>query len=141
MKKDLNIGFLIHRIDNKVKADIDAQLKIHDLTFSQSQVLFQLMKNGGSMSQKQLQDVMKVSHPTMVGLVQRLEANGYVRTALDQNDKRNKIVTITEAAEQFSHDMEASRKKNRKKMLKDLSEEEVQELSRLLNKVYENVNV
>ena len=140
MKKDLNIGFLIHRIDNKVKTDIDAQLKIHDLTFSQSQVLFQLMKNGGSMSQKQLQDVMKVSHPTMVGLVQRLETNGYVETALDQNDKRNKIVTITKAAEQFSHDMEESRKKNRKKMLKGLSEEEAQELFRLLNKVYENVN-
>ena len=76
----------------------------------------------------------------MVGLVQRLEANGYVETALDQNDKRNKIVTITEAAEQFSHDMEESSKKNRKKMLKGLSEEEAQELFRLLNKVYENVN-
>ena len=52
-------------------------------------------------NQKQLQTMMNVSHPTMVGLVQRLEANGFVTTAPDTMDRRNKIVSLTEEAEAF----------------------------------------
>ena len=140
MKEDLNIGFLISKIDNKIKAGIDTRMKTHGLTYSQSQVLFQLKKHGDSMPQKQLQDIMKVSHPTMVGLVQRLEANGYVKTSIDELDRRNKIVTIAEEAENYGKDMEKARLENRKKMLRGFSDEEAEELYRLLNKVYENVN-
>ena len=140
MKKENNIGFLIRRISNRMKTNFDAQMKKHDLTYSQSQVLFHLKNNGGSMSQRQLQDMMKVSHPTMVGLVQRLEANDFVRTSLDDKDRRNKIVSLSQQAELFSNDVEASRKKNRKKMLKGFDEKEVEELYRLLERVYENIN-
>ncbi len=140
MKKENNIGFLIHRISNRMRTNFDAQMKKYDLTYSQSQVLFHLKNNGGSMSQRQLQDMMKVSHPTMVGLVQRLEANDFVRTSLDDKDRRNKIVSLSQQAELFSNDVEASRKKNRKKMLKGFDEKEEEELYRLLERVYENIN-
>ena len=53
-----DIGYLIHQIDNRIKTNIDNHFKVHDLTFSQSQVLHLLEKNGGSMSQKQLQTQM-----------------------------------------------------------------------------------
>ena len=101
MNRNEDIGYLIHKIDNKIKTNIDNHFKIHDLTFSQSQVLHLLSKNGGTVNQKQLQTMMNVSHPTMVGLVQRLESNGFVTTAPDNMDRRNKIVSLTEEAVLF----------------------------------------
>ncbi len=139
MERENDIGFLIKRIDRKAKARMDASLNRYGLTFSQSQILFLLYKNGGRLTQKQLQDLMNVSHPTIVGLIQRLEANGFVRSYADREDRRCKIVERTEKAELFGKDMDFSRRKAEKAMLKGLSEEEIVTLSKLLNKVYENV--
>ena len=105
MKKNESIDYLIHKIDNKIKTNIDNHFKVHDLTFSQSQVLHLLSTNGGTVSQKQLQTMMNVSHPTMVGLVQRLEANGFVKTEPDCTDRRNKLVSTTEEALKFREEM------------------------------------
>lgn len=138
MSKETSVGFLIHKIENRMKARIDAQFSIHNLTFSQSQVLFQLKKHDGCLSQKQLQDLLNVSHPTMVGLIKRLEANGYVKTSLDEKDRRNKIVSVTKEAMQFYKDMDESRIRNNKDMLKGLNKEEERELIRFLQTVYAN---
>ncbi|MBQ6333742.1 MAG: winged helix DNA-binding protein [Erysipelotrichaceae bacterium] len=140
MKKDYSIGFMIHKIDNRVKTNIDAQLKANDLTFSQSQILYQLNKHGESMTQKELQDILNVSHPTIVGLVQRLEANDYVKTYTDEIDKRQKIVSLTEKAVAFTKEMDSSRKRNRKKMLKGLDEQQIGQLYELLEILCTNVS-
>ena len=140
MKKDYSIGFMIHKINNRVKTNIDAQLKANDLTFSQSQILYQLNKHGESMTQKELQDILNVSHPTIVGLVQRLEANDYVKTYTDEIDKRQKIVSLTEKAVAFTKEMDSSRKRNRKKMLKGLDEQQIGQLYELLEILCTNVS-
>ena len=140
MEKASNIGILIHRIDKKIKANMDISLNRYDLTYSQSQVLFFLRLNEGKLSQKKLQDMMHCSHPTMVGLIQRLEANGFVRTYTDETDKRYKIVELTDKALAFGNDMRKSREQNEKAMLKGLKKEEKEILLDLLDKVYKNIS-
>ena len=135
-----DIGYLIHQIDNRIKTNIDNHFKVHDLTFSQSQVLHLLEKNGGSMSQKQLQTQMNVSHPTMVGLVQRLESNRFVTTETDSQDRRNKIVIITEEATNFKNEMIRSREKLHKAMFSSFSENEKDTLKELLNRILDNIS-
>ncbi len=140
MEKTSNIGILIHRIDKRIKANMDISLNRYDLTYSQSQVLLFLRLNEGKLSQKKLQDMMRCSHPTMVGLIQRLEANGFVRTYTDETDKRFKIVELTDKALAFGNDMRKTREQNEKAMLKGLQKEEKEILMDLLNKVYENIS-
>ena len=135
-----DIGYLIHQIDNRIKTNIDNHFKVHDLTFSQSQVLHLLEKNGGSMSQKQLQTQMNVSHPTMVGLVQRLESNRIVTTETDSQDRRNKIVIITEEATNFKNEMIRSREKLHKAMFSSFSENEKDTLKEMLNRILVNIS-
>lgn len=135
-----DIGYLIHQIDNRIKTNIDNHFKVHDLTFSQSQVLHLLEKNGGSMSQKQLQTQMNVSHPTMVGLVQRLESNCFVTTETDSQDRRNKIVIITEEATNFKNEMIRSREKLHKTMFSSFSENEKDTLKEMLNRILDNIS-
>ncbi|MBQ3384172.1 MAG: MarR family transcriptional regulator [Erysipelotrichaceae bacterium] len=139
MKKNESIDYLIHKIDNKIKTNIDNHFKVHDLTFSQSQVLHLLSTNGGTVSQKQLQTMMNVSHPTMVGLVQRLEANGFVKTEPDCADRRNKLVSTTEAALKFREEMISSGEKFRNTMLDGIDEEELVTVTKVLNKMLSNI--
>ena len=82
---------------------------------------------------------MKVSHPTVVGLVQRLESNGYVKTEIDENDKRYKIVTLCDIADEFKKDMMRSKERFDKKMFQDLPQEKLDELYQILQKMYENI--
>ena len=140
MEKASNIGILIHRIDKKNKANMDISLNRYDLTYSQSQVLLFLRLNEGKLSQKKLQDMMRCSHPTMVGLIQRLEANGFVQTYTDETDKRYKIVELTDKALAFGNDMRKSREQNEKAMLKGLKKEEKEILLDLLDRVYKNIS-
>ena len=82
MRED-EINHLIRMISHKVRAKGDADLKERGLTFSQLQVLITLHRHGGSMSQRELEKELNISHPTVVGLVQRLEKNAYVESWTD----------------------------------------------------------
>ena len=139
MNKKDEIGYLIHKINKRFKEKMDDQLSEHDLTFSQSQILRNLQANDGTLSQKQLEDLLKVSHPTIVGLVQRLEAKGYVETYIDDSGKRNRMVRITELADNFKKDVHNAKIRFDNRLVKGLSAEELDELYRLLNKMYENI--
>ena len=134
-----NIMFLLRHINYTIKTGIDAKFKSYDLTFSQSQLIFHIFRNNGCISQKELQEKLKVSHPTVVGLVQRLEKNGFVKTEKDENDKRNKIIYTTELTEQLHKELKKQHDENNKKLMKSFSKEEMIELERLLNKMNENI--
>ncbi len=136
-KKD--IGHMFKLISDGIRAKIDTNVKEHDLTCSQLRILGYLNKNGGKVTQKQLEDFLEVSHPTVVGLINRLEKNGFVKTYFDQNDKRHKIICEDEKAVAFSIQMENQRSKTEEVLLDGLTSDEINELERLLNIVYNNV--
>lgn len=101
-----DIGYLIKNIEDKLKIKVDAELKHYNLTMVQGRVLAFLNSKGGQATQKEIEVFLDVSHPTVVGIVSRLEQNGYVTSWIDRNDKRNKIVQRTKQAEALGTDME-----------------------------------
>ncbi len=137
LKRD--IGYLIKNINDKLKAKADADLKHYHLTLAQSRVLTFLHFNGGQATQKEIEVFLEVSHPTVVGIVSRMEQNGHVASWIDENDKRNKIVKLTQAAEALSTDMTYDISANEQKMLASLSTEDVERLRELLLAVYKNL--
>ena len=132
-------GILPHKIHYAVRNGIDQQLRDHDLTFSQSQILHYLHTLKDKASQKQLQDLMQLSHPTVVGIIQRLESHGFVKTYSDENDRRSKIIEATDKALTFRSDLESGRQKMQEKMYENFSEQEVDQLRNLLKKMYDNI--
>ena len=134
-----DIGYLIKNINDKLKAKADADLKHYHLTLAQSRVLTFLHFNGGQATQKEIEVFLEVSHPTVVGNVSRMEQNGHVTSWIYENDKRNKIVKLTQAAEALSTDMAYDISANEQKMLASLSTEDVERLRELLLAVYKNL--
>lgn len=136
-KKD--VGYLIKNINDKLKAKADADLKHYNLTFAQSRVLAFLYKKGGSATQKEIEVFLEVSHPTVVGIVSRMEQNGHVVAWIDETDKRNKIVKLTKQAEIMGKDMEQNLYNNEREMLTSLTPIEIEQLKRMLAVIYKNL--
>lgn len=137
--EDKDIGHLFKAISEKMRTRFDNQLKDNNLTFSQCQVLFFINCNGGKVTQKQIEGFLDVSHPTVVGLITRLEKNGYISCHTDENDKRNRIVCQTEKAANFSGEMFRSRLEGEEKMLNGLSKSDRAQLRLYLETIYNNM--
>lgn len=134
-----DIGYLIKTINDKLKAKADADLKHFNLTFSQSRVLAFLNGKGGETTQKEIEVFLSVSHPTVVGIVSRMEQNGYLISFTDKKDKRNKIVRLTEKAMKIGNEMEQNMIKNEQMLLSPLSSEQTEQLKEMLMSIYENL--
>ena len=129
----------IKMIADRMKADGDARLKKHNMTFVQAMVLRHLRLHGGTATQKQLEDDFKVSHPTIVGIIARMENNGHVRSYTDCNDRRQKIVEMTEAGNAMEETIHSDIMERDRKLVEGLSEKDIAELNRMLEIIYRNL--
>lgn len=137
-KKD--IGYLLKNINDKLKVRADADLGRYNLTLAQSRVFGFLNSRGGAATQKDIERFLEVSHPTVVGLVSRLEQRGYVVCQVDGEDRRNKIVALTEQARAIGQDMDRSIRETEAQLLAGLSGRDVKHLHRMLEKIYQNLD-
>lgn len=136
-KKD--VGYMIKSINDKLKVKADADLKRFHLTFTQSRVFAYLQEKGGQATQKEIELFLEVSHPTVVGIVSRMEQNGYLTTWIDSRDKRIKNVKLTKKAEEIGIDMEQNMLENEKILLEPLTAEDAELLKKMLLLIYNNL--
>lgn len=132
-----DLGYLIKQISDKMRAAADVDFREHGLTFSQVHVLDFVQACGGSATQKEIEIYLGVSHPTIVGLVSRLEKSGFVTSHIDEKDRRNKIVCETEKARQTQKSLIEERKKREKRLAKALGQTEREQLMHLLSRLYQ----
>ena len=133
-----DVGYLIKSINDKLTVKVDAELKQFNLTMSQCRVFLYLSSRGGQGTQKEIETFLGVSHPTVVGLVSRMEQNGYV-TCWPCEDGRNKYVKLTPQAEAIDKDMQENMHANEEMLLAPLSPEEREQLRDLLLTVAEHL--
>lgn len=134
-----DIGYLIKNINDKLKVKADADLKHSNLTLAQSRVLAFLDSRGGQATQKEIEVFLEVSHPTVVGIISRMEQNGHLRCWVDKKDKRNKIVALTEQAKALGEEMEQRILANEKMLLASLSDADIKKLKQMLLIIYNNL--
>lgn len=134
------VGYYIKLINDKIKTKADYDLKSNNLTLSQSRVLSFIHQHGGETTQKEIEDNLKVAHPTVVGLVKRMEKHGFLISFFDPNNGRNKIVKLTPKAEVIGNNMAQVIDGQEDKILKGLSEEERKQFLYYLVEIYKNIS-
>lgn len=134
------IGYLIKLVNERLKASADADLQVHDLTFTQSRVLRIIKSNGGEATQKQIEDSLEVSHPTVVGIIARLKDKGFIECKVSPQDKRNRIIATTAKANEAMETMCRFIDSNEFRMLNGISKERVEELENTLLQILENLD-
>ena len=134
-----DIGFMIKMIHDDIDRIINNELRPFDLTSSQIVVLTYLSSHEGSeVTISDLQKHLGVAHPTVVGLINRLEKKELVETYTPSNDHRMRIVRLTDKARELLQGF-PSKDTVESRLLSGLSDAELQELQRLLGILKKNV--
>lgn len=140
IERNQDIGVLIKFINDRLDALANKHLKQFDLTLSQVRVIAYLHSQHGQVSsQKDIQRHLKVAHPTVVGLLNRLESKGFIVCERDANDRRMKNISLTPKEAQVRAYMERSKNEMERQMMRGLDEAKVAQLRRLLATVYKNI--
>lgn len=133
------IGYQFKIINDRIKARADADLKTHDLTLTQTRVLGFLAESGGQATQKEIEADLQVSHPTVVGIISRMEQKSFLCTWTDPMDRRNKIVRLTDKAIKLDREIDATVAMQDEMLLRGLSEQQVDELRNCLARIVRNL--
>ena len=130
------LGFLIHDVSRLRRTVVDKVLKPYNITRSQWWALANLSRhNGKGMMQTELASVMDVGKVTLGGLIDRLEAAGYVVREADPVDRRAKRVKMTPAGEKLLKKMASIAEKVNSAVVRDLTPKQIRDTEEVLHMI------
>ena len=109
MKKEnveRNFGFLVHDIARLMRMNYDRRVKRLGLTRSQWWVITNLYRNDG-LTQSELAETLDIERASLGRLLDRLEANGWVRREPCRKDRRAKRVRLANEVGPVMREMRA----------------------------------
>ena len=101
-----------------------ATLASMDLTASQGHILAFIAHSPAPPCPKDMEEAFHLSHPTVSGLLSRLEKKGFICIDPDPADRRCKRVRLDAKGRESLSKMEATITSNEAKLVKDFTEEE-----------------
>jgi len=101
-----SLGFLISDTARLMRRRFDQRARHLGLTRAQWQVLAHLQRNEG-INQIGLADLLDVEPITLCRTIDRMEEGGWVERRPDPNDRRARLLFLTERARPFIADMRA----------------------------------
>lgn len=136
-------GLKIAIINREFRKRLDEKAGTLGLTSVQLRVLGSISRLEAAgeteVHQNALERLEHVTHPAMTKLLQRLEAKGFVRCVPSSKDKRFKKITCTEQSAGIYKMILAQDAEVFQELCRGLSEEERLELSRLADKILQNI--
>jgi MarR family transcriptional regulator for hemolysin len=127
-KSDISsISWLLADASRLIRKLADRRLGAIGLTRAQWQALGNLRRMG-PMTQAALAEIMEVETATIARLIDRLEAAGWIARKAEAQDRRVKLVTMTDKATAIMDEVGVIGQKLRDDMLVDLSPSELEAL-------------
>lgn len=134
------VGFYVKRISESVDRIVNADLRRFGLTVTQGRILgFLHKRQGKTVTQKDIEQYMGVSHATVSGVIRRLERNGFILVETDENDRRAKKLSVTEKELEVYERAQKTRQKLEKKMCSGMSDAEKKKFLLTLKRIYANI--
>ncbi|MDY5912920.1 MAG: MarR family transcriptional regulator [Inconstantimicrobium porci] len=138
MKINESLGYLIGLTNRHMKRELDNKLKEFNITTSQFACLKLLSEEEKSLTQVEIASKLRLDKVTAGAVIDKLIAKGLVSRERNIKDKRAYVIEITDdGLSVVKNTVEAAASVNRK-ALKGLSEEEVDSIVFLLNKINKN---
>ena len=99
-----NFGFLMHDVARLMRTNYDRRVRDFGLTRSQWWVITHLYRNDG-LNQSELADTLDIERASLGRLLDRLEANGWIRREPCGKDRRAKRVRLTDEVAPIMREM------------------------------------
>lgn len=134
MNKD-DLGHKFRIIHECFKANGNARMKKFDLTQIQMNILGYLFVHGDGVTQREIEKHFELKHSTVIGILGRMEKNGFIKLSVSPSDKRQRIITILPKAHDVRSTCDTERSYIEEMFNSSLSKEELSTLRELLDKV------
>ena len=132
-----NLGPRLRHLSNRITQYMDQQFLALDLTSTQSFILHYLvLHEGEQVYPKDIEKRFHLTHPTVSGVLQRLEAKDFV---VLEPDRRCKRIRLTDRARRCDAAVGQAFETLECVMCSGMSSEEQQTLRRLLDQAAENL--
>lgn len=129
-----NLGPRLRFLNNRITQYMDQQFLALDLTSTQSFVLHHLsLHENEAVYPKDIEKRFHLTHPTVSGVLQRLEAKDFIVIEPDRADRRCKRIRLTDRARRCDEAVGQAFDTLERLMCAGMSAEEQQTLLRLLD--------
>jgi MarR family transcriptional regulator, transcriptional regulator for hemolysin len=135
---DNSVGYWICQASQVFQRAFNEELAPQGVTFRQAQVLGCLALEG-RLSQTDLADRMRIEPPTLVGILDRMERDGWIRRSADARDRRRKLIEPLPAAKPAWKKITAAAKRVRARATTGLTAAQLTQLKKLLSLVQANL--
>ena len=91
------VAFKMRKFNDNLSLIVNNELRKYGLTYSQLLLLhFLSQRKGEETAIKDIEKLMQLTHPTVLGIVARLCAKGFVKTKISDKDKRIRLVSLAD---------------------------------------------
>ena len=135
-----NLGPRLRFLNNRITQYMDQQFLALDLTSTQSFILHHLsLHENEAVYPKDIEKKLHLTHPTVSGVLQRLEAKNFIVIEPDRADRRCKRIRLTDRARRCDEAVGQAFETLERLMCSGMSAEEQQTLLRLLDLATKNL--
>lgn len=140
MERPRHLGARVRVLSQNLKQAFDRKLTSLGLTSQQSYVLRYLFEHSEEkVYPKDIEKRFDLTHSTVSGLIQRLEAKDFVVCEPDDDDHRCKRIRMTAKAEECQQDIFRHIQSTERILTGGMSQEEVETFLRLLSLANDNL--
>ena len=143
MDKEFPLGLRFSLLHRSFKKRMDAMLREEELTGVQFGVLGALVRleeqGAGEVNQKDLEQLTRLTHPTMTELLKRLEKKEFIRCAPSERDRRFKCISSTEKARSLKHEAAELEEATARWLCRGLSQAQLAQLTAITDVMVQNV--
>lgn len=133
-----SIAYWVCRTSRAFEQALNEELEPLGITYRQWQALGWLAFEG-ELTQNQLAERMNIEAPTLVGILDRMERDGWIVRAPAATDRRKKIIRPTDRVEPVWNKITAAARRVRQRAVHGIPEREVQRIMRLLETIQNNL--
>jgi MarR family transcriptional regulator for hemolysin len=95
----------LQSVNRKLRAVFDAKVRERGLTLSRARALFALSRRDG-LNQRELAEDMAIETPTIVRLLDGMEAQGFIERRVEKADRRAKQIHMTPKGRALAQEIE-----------------------------------
>lgn len=110
-----------------------------DLTAAQGHIMGYLAHRKQPPCSRDIEEAFRLSHPTVSGLLARLEKKGFVEFRLDPEDRRCKRIYVLPKGQECNERIHNTILNNEKRIVQGFSEEEQEQFAAFLERATQNM--
>lgn len=140
MKRKKGFGFLFKQIHLAFEMQRTQNMKSMGLTPAQMDILlFLSMRQREEITQKDIETALRLSNPTVTGILNRMEEKDMIRRVRKEEDKRCRLVQMTDKSRICMESLRQDMEQEEERLTKGMTSQQTEEFRNMLKMVLTNI--